>query len=120
MYENLDESEGTVQGYEIRDEISEEEIEELLYELEEVIHEEGEVRVLVHVPTFPSFEVEALDEDLGFWFLHGDDIERYAVVGDSKLMEWVVALEDRFVDIDIRYFDGEEIDDAWEWLREDE
>lgn len=116
MYEKLDRSEGRVVGYEVRDELTEEELEEILLDLEEVIIEEGSVRILVHVPSFPSPDLDALDEDIGFWLEHGDDIDQYAIVGDSKLVEWVTELEDRLTDIDLQYF--EELDEAWAWLEE--
>ncbi|MFC7199638.1 STAS/SEC14 domain-containing protein [Halospeciosus flavus] len=118
MYEKLDRSEGRVVGYEVRDELTEEELEEILLDLEEVIIEEGSVRILVHVPSFPSPDLDALDEDIGFWLEHGDDIDRYAIVGDSKLVEWVTELEDRLTDIDLQYFEEEDLDEAWAWLED--
>lgn len=36
-------------------------------------------------------------DDLGFWFQHRDDLERYVIVGDSRLVEWVSELGDRLV-----------------------
>lgn len=120
MYEKLDRSGDRVLGYEIRDRISEEELQEMLHEMETVIHDHGEVRVLVHIPTFPSFELSALDDDLGFWFHHGDELERYAIVGDNRLVKWATELGDRITGTEIRYFEGDEIDDAWEWVDKDE
>lgn len=120
MYEKLNRGDERVLGYEIRDRISEEELQEMLHEMETVIHDEGEVRVLVHIPTFPSFELSALDDDLSFWFQHGDELERYAIVGDNRLVEWATELGDRITGTEIRYFDEEEIDDAWGWVQEDE
>jgi hypothetical protein len=117
MYEKLDRSGGRTLGYEIRDRISEDELQEILREMEAVIHDEGEVRVLVYIPTFPSFEIAALDDDLGFWFQHRDDLERYAIVGDNRLVEWASDLGDRLVGTDIRYFDEHELDDAWAWVQ---
>jgi len=116
MYEPLDRSDGRVLGYEIRDRVTEAELQAMIDEMETVIEEEGSVRLLVHVPSFPSFELSALDDDLGFWFQHRRDLERYAVVGHSRLMEWASALGDRFTGVEIRYFEESEIGDAWDWL----
>lgn len=118
MYETLDRSSGRVLGYEIRDRITEAELQEILDEMEAVILDEGAVSVLVHVPAFPSFELSALDDDLGFWFRHGEDLERYALVGDSRLVEWASELGDRVTSTDIRYFDEDDLDAAWEWVEE--
>ena len=63
IYEELDRSSGRVLGSEIRGEFTEAELNEMLEELEAVIHEEGAVRLLVHFPVFPSAGLSALDED---------------------------------------------------------
>lgn len=118
MYECLDQSHGDVIGYEIAGDLTEAEFEEVLEEVEETIIEEGSVRLLVYVPEFPSIDFDLIDEDIGFWLTHGDDIERYAVVGDSTLMEWAVEFEDRLSDIDMEYFEEDELGDAWEWIDE--
>ncbi|MCD2198867.1 MULTISPECIES: STAS/SEC14 domain-containing protein [unclassified Halobacterium] len=120
MYEKLDRSGGRVVGYQVRDELSEEDVEAMLQDIEETIHEEGSARVLVYMPTVPVPDLDALDEDIGFWLHHGDDLEKYAVVGDNRLLEWVTDLEDRVTDVDLEYFGAADLDDAWEWLREDE
>ncbi|MFB6087679.1 MAG: STAS/SEC14 domain-containing protein [Haloarculaceae archaeon] len=116
MYEKLDRSSGRVLGYEVRDELTESQLESVLQDIERVIVEHGSARVLVYMPTVPRPDLDALDEDVGFWLEHGDDIERYAIVGDSRLLEWVTGLEDRVSGIDFRYFDESELDEAWAWL----
>ncbi|MGB9964636.1 STAS/SEC14 domain-containing protein [Halobacterium sp. CBA1126] len=120
MYEKLDRSSGRVVGYRVRDELSEADVEAMLEDVGETIREEGSARVLVYMPTVPVPDVDALDEDVGFWLQHGDDVEKYAVVGDNRLLEWVTGLEDRVTGVDFEYFDAADLDDAWAWLREDE
>jgi len=120
MYEKLDRSHGAVRGYEVRDELSEADLEAIVADLEETIHEEGAVRVLVAMPSVPTPELDALDEDLGFWLEHSDDIEKYAVVGDSTLVEWASSAGDLVSSIDIEHFEADERDDAWAWLEDDD
>jgi hypothetical protein len=120
MYEKLDRSGGRVVGYKVRDELSEDDVEAMLQDIEETILEEGSARVLVYMPTVPVPDLDALDEDIGFWLQHGDDLEKYTVVGDNRLLEWVTDLEDRVTGVDLEYFGAADLDDAWEWLREDE
>ncbi|GAA0657166.1 SpoIIAA family protein [Salarchaeum japonicum] len=116
MYEKLDRSHGNVLGYEVRDELNEDDLDAMLAELEETIRAEGSVRVLVAMPSVPTPELDALDEDLGFWLEHGDDIEKYAVVGDSTLVEWATDAGDLVSSIDIEHFDADDREAAWEWL----
>jgi len=118
MYQKLEPSGGRVLGYELGDELTESELEKILAEMEQVIIEEGSVRLLLHVPDYPSIDLDMLDEDIGFWLHHGDDVERYAIVGDSDLIGWVVELEDRLTGTDLEYFEEDEFDEAWAWVRE--
>ena len=117
MYEKLSRSGDRALGYRVQDEITEAELEEIFTELETVVAEEGEVDILLHVASFPTPELDALDEDIGFWLEHGDDIGRYAVVGESTLMEWATELGDRTSDADVRYFEEAALDEAWAWVR---
>lgn len=117
MYERLERGGEAVLGYEVTDRVTEAELQAMIQEMEAVIDEQGSVSLLVYVPSFPSFELRALDDDLGFWFDHRRDLDRYAVVGDSRLMRWASELGDRFTRVEIRYFGETEMDDAWEWVR---
>lgn len=119
MYERLPHSEDDVVGFEVRGEITEAELEEMLTELESVIAEHGSVNLLVYMPSIPRPELDALDEDLGFWLRHGEDIDRYAVVGESDLLEWVTKAGDRVSSPTCKYFATDERAAAWNWLKHD-
>lgn len=117
MYEKLDRSEGRVLGFEIHDEVTEADLDGILEELEGAIADHDEpIRVLLRIESVPGVEFGALDEDLGFWLEHRDDIDRYAVVTENSLLEGLVAVEDRLTGMEVREFDPHEIDVAWAWL----
>lgn len=117
MYEKLDRSEGRVLGFEIHDEVTEADLDAILGELEAAINEHDEpIRVLLRVESIPGVEFGALDEDIGFWLTHRDDIDRYAVVTENSLIEGLVAVEDRLTEMELREFDPGEIDVALAWL----
>lgn len=116
MYEKLSRSEGEVLGYEIREVLTEDQLEEILTEIEEVIADHGSVRLLVSMPSIPYPDVKAIDDDLGFWLRHSENIDRYAVVGESPLLEWSSKVADRVSAPDIEYFEQAEIDAAWDWV----
>ncbi|WP_192918561.1 SpoIIAA family protein [Salinigranum salinum] len=42
------------------------------------------------------------------------------MVGDNRLVKWATKLGDRITGTEIRYFEGNEIDDAWEWVEQNE
>lgn len=118
MYEPLGRSGDGVLGYRVSDRITEDELEAILQDLETTIADRGEVNLVVHVESFPTPELDALDEDIGFWLEHDDDIGRYAVVGDSSLMKWATKAGDRASEAEVRYFEEEQLAEAWDWVRE--
>lgn len=117
MYQTLAESQDPVVGYEVRGELDEADLEAILSDLERVIDEYGEARLLVVLPEIPQPSLDALEEDLGFWMRHADELERYAVVGDGRLLEWTAKLGDAAVDTDLRHFEESDLDDAWNWAK---
>lgn len=94
MYRELPQSGDGVVGFEVQDRSTGDEVAAMLARLESVIAERGSVRLLVLMPEIPP-DLDALDEDLGFWPEQGEDIERYTVVGDSSLLEWATEVADR-------------------------
>jgi hypothetical protein len=117
MYKKLPRSDENVLGYEIREVLTEDQLDEILTEIEETIADHGSVRLLVSMPSVPYPDVKAIDDDLGFWLRHSDNIDRYAVVGESPLLEWSSDIADRVTEPDIEYFEQTEIDDAWSWVK---
>lgn len=116
MYEKLSRSDENVLGYEVREVLTEDQLEEILTEIEEAIADYGSVRLLVSMPSVPYPDVNAIDDDLGFWLRHSENIDRYAVVGESSLLEWSSEIADRVTEPDFEYFEQDDIDDAWNWL----
>lgn len=120
MVEKLPKSGGRVLGYRVDGRIEGDELTKMLREMESVIEREGEVRLLVQLEGFPTTDLDALTEDLSFWLEHGNDIERYAVVGDSTLLDWAADVGGTMTSVDVQYFAESEMRDAWEWVAEDE
>jgi len=119
VYRKLERSEGPVYGMELEETFTEEDMEAIESDLDEIIAEHGEVRLLARFDEgVPRPELEAIVEDLAYGFDHIDDVERYAVVSEGTLTEWVAKAEDAVFDADIRQFDPDEEERAWEWVEE--
>jgi hypothetical protein len=67
---------------------------------------------------FKGWTAGALWEDTKFAVKHFNDIDRLAVVGESKWQEGVTLFVKPFTSADVRYFEMEEIDQARQWIRE--
>lgn len=120
MIEKLPRSEGNSIGYEVTDTLSEAEYGEILADVEAAIDEHGSAKLLIDLSRVSDSyaEFDAYEEDLGFYLRHGEEMECYAVVGDDSAPEWGTELSDRVTETDIEFFDAENLDDAWEYVKE--
>jgi len=76
----------------------------------------GKMRVLFNMTDFHGWEVAALWDDIKFDIKHFADIERLAMVGDTRWERWMAAFCQPFTTAAIRYFEGTKLDDARQWL----
>lgn len=116
MYKKLSRSNENVLGYEIKEVLTEDQLDQILTELEKTIADHGSVQLLVSMPSMPYPDLKALDDDLGFWLRHSENIDRYAIVGENPLLEWSSNIANRVTQPDIEYFEQADIDDAWDWI----
>jgi hypothetical protein len=120
VYRKLERSSGNVLGYEARGKLTKEELGAILADMEEAIDRFGRVNLLVYLPEIPRPDLGAIGEDLEFARKHTKDVERYAVVGGSALLDLVARLEGPLVGIEIKHFEPDRLEEAWRWLRERE
>ncbi len=85
--------------------------------IEELIQEHGKVSVLFDMHDFHGWTAGALWEDLKFDLKHFSDIERLALVGESKWEKGMAAFCKPFTSAKIRYFDRPKLDEARTWVR---
>ncbi|NIR52314.1 STAS/SEC14 domain-containing protein [candidate division KSB1 bacterium] len=87
-------------------------------EIERLIQEHGKIRILLKLIDFHGWTAGALWEDIKFDVKHFNDIERLAVVGDSKWEQGMTVFCKPFTTADIRYFDRSKLEEAQQWIRE--
>jgi hypothetical protein len=61
--------------------------------------------------------MEAWLEDLEFGWKFRHNIEKMAIVGDKSWERWITHLARPFYALNARFFDIEDIEQAWTWLR---
>lgn len=84
--------------------------------VEDQIKEFGKVRVLFIMHDFHGWTAGALWEDLKFDMKHWHDIERLAIVGESKWEKGMAAFCKPFTKASIKYFDESQLEEARTWL----
>lgn len=87
--------------------------------VDQLIQEHGKVRILFEMHDFHGWTAGALWEDIKFDYKHWKDIERLAIVGESKWEEGMAKFCKPFTSATIQYFDHSRLDEARTWLAED-
>ena len=86
-------------------------------EVERLIEKHGKTRVLFVMRDFHGWTTGGLWEDIKFDASHFKDIERLALVGDSKWEEWMASFCKPFTTAKIKYFPTDKLSDARDWIR---
>jgi hypothetical protein len=74
--------------------------------------------MLVRMRDFPGWTGGALWEDIKFHWRHFSDIERLALVGDSRWEAGMAVSCKPFATAKVRYFDESKADEASAWVHE--
>ncbi|TWT56245.1 SpoIIAA family protein [Allorhodopirellula solitaria] len=107
---------GKVIEVQLSGKLSKEAYETFLPAIEAKIKEFGKVRMLVVLHDFHGWDAGALWEDLKFDFNHHGDIERLAIVGESKWQQGMSAFCKPFTSAKIEYFDIAKVEEARQWI----
>ena len=86
--------------------------------VDQLIQEHGKLRILFEMHDFHGWTAGALWEDLKFDFKHWKDIERLAIVGESKWEEGMAVFCKPFTTAKIQYYDHSNHAEAKAWLGE--
>jgi hypothetical protein len=76
------------------------------------------ISILFEMHDFHGWTAGAMWEDMKFDFKHWRDIERLAIVGESKWEKGMAAFCKPFTSAKIQYFDHTQLSEAETWLRE--
>jgi hypothetical protein len=120
MIRELPESSGRILGVEISDRVSLEAEKAWIRRIEEVMEEYGSFSVLVVLVGPVRWTPDAFMLDLKWLLTHQIEIDRIAVVTDSKLMKVFMASDIPFaklVGIGEKRFDPTQLAEAWAWVR---
>ncbi len=85
---------------------------------EELIQQYGKIRLLFIMHDFHGWTVGATWEDIKFDMKHFGDIERLAIVGESKWEKGMSLFCRPFTTAKIKYFDVASLEKARQWIAE--
>ncbi len=96
--------------------IQREDYDEIIPQLEKVIADHGKVRALIEFNEFSGWSPSALVHELQFDLKHRNDVERCAVLGETKTQEWMAKMASPLFSGEVRFFPKSEIQQAKAWL----
>lgn len=101
--------------------LSHEDYQKFIPVLEKQIKEFEKVTLLFEFDNFTGWDLKAAKDDFKFGMKHLADFERIAMVGDKAWEHWMAFIAKPFlISGEVRYFNRENLQDAWDWLREKE
>jgi hypothetical protein len=112
-------SQGKLLHVKVSGKLTKESYEEFAPIVDRLIQEHGKLRILFEMHDFHGWSAGALWEDTKFDFKHWKDIERLAIVGESKWEHGMAVFCKPFTSAKIQYFDHSKLDEAESWLEED-
>ncbi|MGA1621965.1 MAG: STAS/SEC14 domain-containing protein [Synechocystis sp.] len=119
MITKLPESHDSVLGVKITGKVSEAEELEWIAHFDNLVEQYGKVSGLVILGEQAHWGVKAGYEDLKWLITHWDKLNRIAIVSDSMVWKWLVAIDSPFAKlfgIKEKHFEGSDIDAAWAWV----
>ena len=78
----------------------------------------GKLRILFVMHDFHGWTAGALWEDVKFDLAHWRDIERLAIVGESRWEQGMATFCKPFTTAKIKYFDRSQLEEARKWVAE--
>jgi len=119
MVQILSESKGNILGIRATGRLTDQDYEEVLIpSLETIIKEHGMARLLCYMDeNFSGLEMGAMWDDAKFFLKHKNDFEKMAIVGGRRWIEVMMELFAHFMPGDSKTFTGEQLQEAWDWIR---
>ena len=118
MFEILPESTETCIGFKVSGKVSAEDYEPLLAKMDDAIAKHGKVNLLV-TGNFSGYDdMDAVKADWNFGTRQYRQVNKAAFIGDKKWQKWVVKLMAPFTRAEERFFEPDQIDQAWKWASE--
>lgn len=119
MIEILPESEGNVLGIRVSGKLTLEDYKEILIpKVNQILKDHKKVRILTLVDeTFRGRELGASIENFKFGMKIRKQVEKSAIVTDSKLLRVLVHLGSYFVRGPVKTFPQSKLQAAWKWIK---
>jgi hypothetical protein len=112
----LEEDGGKILEVQLTGKLVKEDYETLVPAVDRLVKQHGKIRMLVAMHDFHGWTAGALWEDTKFAAHHYHDMERLALVGETKWQQGMSVFCKPFTTAKIRYFEHNQLAEAQQWL----
>ncbi len=122
MFEILPESTDVNIGIKVSGVLTSEDYDVLLPKLDEAIGAHGKINLLILIGDFDGLDdLDAVKADYKLGTHQYHQVEKAALVGDKKWQGWIIKILGPFTrHTKERFFEVDQIEDAWTWIKEEE
>lgn len=117
MIETLENSNERCLGFKLSGKLHDEDYKHFVPKVEAAAKQYGKVRMLAQFHDFHGWDLKALWDDIKFATEYCNQVERIAMVGEKRWEAWMAKVCKPFTLAHVKYFDHQEMDAAWSWLR---
>ena len=114
MIEMLDQSRENVLGFRIGGTITAEEEEKWIEMFDAPLSKYDKLNILIELDKHTGWTLKAAFEDYRWVSKHAKNIDKLAVVCESKVWEWLITMDSKLLRIDEKHFS--DIDEAWDYV----
>jgi hypothetical protein len=120
MIRKLPESEASTIGVEVSGKINAEEENQWIAIFDALLEENDKINILVVLDGKINIGVDVVYADLKWAFKNIKRMNKLAIVSDSRVLSWLVALDSPFgklVGISEKHFESNQLQEAWAWVK---
>lgn len=100
--------------------LTKDDLERLVAPLQEHVEHSDNPRLLMIMENFKGWEnVAAFWKDLKLDTTYIGYFEKIAVIGEEKWEQWLIDLTNSLTKSEMKFFETDEADNAWSWIRKD-
>ena len=118
MFQTIPVFEENIFAYKITGKLTDADYQEFVPKLITLAHKYGPLSLLFELEDFHGWEPKAAWDDFKLGTEHEKDFRRIAILGENRLEKWMTALGNAFTKTEVRYFERQDNQAAWDWLRE--
>jgi len=118
MFQEIPANDERIIAFKAIGKLTHDDYQEFLPRLEPLIEKAGTVSVFLELENFHGWDLAAAKDDYAFGKKYANNFRRIAIIGEKRWGRWLARFARPFTGAEVRYFERDDLQQAWDWLRE--